>query len=344
MRELRLLVIKSMVFILVLASLNFLYKYTFFETDLQTHSTVINQIRKVINDSSEIVYLGESSNLVFHKNDADKRVISQFISDYFPSKKVGTISNAAYHAGIYYQLLQHIPANSAVKTVIVTMNLRSFNYSWIYSGLETPLQKSILLLKPYPPLFNRLLLAFQYYDIKTFKEWEQLYIEKWKTEKLKLPYPFKYNSTAEWDLGMATQGILNADSTVNHELSGLACAYVKAYGFQINTLTNERIADFDRIVNLAKQRNWKLVFNLLSENTDKVNSLVGKDMLLVMKQNRDLLVKRYAKNNVHVVDNLNIVCDEDFIDITYPTEHYKERGRKQIAKNVADYLKGYFKK
>jgi hypothetical protein len=58
-----------------------------------------------------------------------------------------------------------------------------------------------------------------------------------------------------------------------------------------------------------------------------------------MLQNRDLLVKRYSRKGVIVVDNLNSVNGSDFVDQKWTTEHYNERGRRAVAKNLAEGLR-----
>jgi hypothetical protein len=330
---------KFIVLLIILVGLNFVYTYFFYEKDLQKYSDIIELPRKVYNDKSEIIYIGESSDFTSRSNDVDKRAISDFISDYYPAKKFGFIRKAASHAGIYYELLRNIPENSNIKTVIVTLNLRSFDANWIYSNLETPLQKSIVLIKDYPPLFNRLLLAFRGYDIKTDAEREKQFKEKWKKDILVFPQPFKYNNVIDWDKGMATEGKRNPDGSINYPVTELACHYIKTYAFQIDTLTNPRIKDFDKIVALARERNWNLVFNLLAENIVLADSLVGKELVYFMKQNRDLLIKRYNKNGAIVVDNLECVPNKEFIDQNWTTEHYAENGRRIVAKNVADSLR-----
>ena len=339
MTNLKQLVFKFLLLIPILVCLNFVYKKYFFENDIQTHSPILNIVRDAVNSKSEIVYVGESSNFTFRRDDFDKRSISDFVSDYYPSKKMGAIIKEASHAGIYYELLRNIPENSTVKTVIVTMNLRSFDAGWIYSNLETPLQKSLVLIKDNPPLFNRFLLAFKAYDIKSDSEREQQFRNAWKKDILKFPYPFKYNNVIDWDYGMAQQKVRNANGTINQPLTELACHYIKTYAFQIDTLNNPRIKDFDKIVALAKQRNWHLVFNLMAENIEMADSLVGKEIPFFMRQNTELLMKRYNKNNVNVVNNLEDVLSEEFIDQNWTTEHYAEKGRRIIAKNVAECLK-----
>lgn len=344
MNNIKPIIFKILYLIVLMVVLNYLYINTFYETDLQTHSNVINLVRKVVDHKDEIIYVGESSNVTFREDDIDKRTISDFVSDYYPSIKLGSITKEASHAGIYYELLRNIPENSDVKTVIVTLNMRSFDANWLYSTLETQMQKSMVLLKNYPPLFNRFLLSFSGYDIKTEKERDQQFKDKWKNDIIHMSEPFPYTNVIEWDRGMAELGVRNTDGTINNPLTELACHYVKTYAFQIDTLTNPRIKDFDKIVSLAKERNWNLILNLLAENIERADTLVGSKLVYLMKQNRDLLVKRYNKNNVLVVDNLESVGNEDYVDNTWTTEHYAEKGRKTIAKNVSEALKSLYPK
>jgi len=342
MSSTKVLILKFCILITIIIAFNYIYKFTFYEGDLQAYSNSINLVRKLVNGKSEIVYVGESSNNTFRADDIDKRAISDYISDYYPTIKFGEITKAASHAGIYYELLRNIPENSNVKTIIVTLNLRSFDANWIYSNLETPLQKSILLLKDRPPLLNRFLLAFKGYDIKTENERDKQFKNRWTKDILVFPEQFKYKNVIEWDKDMFHNGIKNADGSKNKSLTELACHYIKTYAFQIDTLENPRIKDFDKIVSLAQQRHWHLIFNLMAENIVKADSLVGKQLVYLIKQNRDLLVKRYNRNNSLVVDNLELIPDSMFIDQNWTTEHYVEAGRKAIAKNVAQCLKKFY--
>jgi hypothetical protein len=344
MNELKIIALKFLILAGIIVCFNLIYKYFFYENDVQEYSDIINLVRHVVKEKAEVVYVGESSNISYRDDDIDKRSISDFISDYYPFKNFGTITKPASHAGIFYELLKNIPENSSIKTVIVTLNLRSFNSNWIYSNLETPLQKSMVLLKGQPPLYARFLLSFRGYDIKTDSEREKQVKDKWKKDIIFFPEPFIYNNVIDWDIGMAQQGILNTDGSFNAALTELACHYIKTYAFQIDTLTNPRIKDFDRIVTLAHDRHWNLVFNLLAENVERANNLVGKELVYLIKQNRDLLIKRYNRNKVIVVDNLELIGNRDYTDKYWTTEHYTENGRRKIARNIAEGLKGLYLK
>ena len=154
--------LRAIILLLILVAINLLYKWFFYERDLQEHSDIINLVRAVPEDAN-IVYLGESSNTNSRDDDKEKRSISSFISDHYPGLGVYDITKPAAHAGTFKALLENIPDESNLETVIVTLNLRSFNAQWIYSNLETSLQKSVVLIKKNPPLLNRFLLSFKAY-------------------------------------------------------------------------------------------------------------------------------------------------------------------------------------
>lgn len=323
------ILLKVSFIVILLIIINFIYSRWFYESDIQKYSDIIDFVRDVPDDA-DIIYVGESSNTTFRENDLDKRKISEFIGDYFPGLNTYDISKPASHAGIYKVLLENIPKANKVKTIIVTLNLRSFNAQWIYSDLETPLQRSLVLLRPYPPLVNRFLLSFKAYDIKTIKERGEEIDKKWLKDEFHMPGDFQFKNVVEWDRWMANSGKFDQ---ANIEL---ACHYIKGYAFQIDMKNNPRIKDFNDIIALAKKRNWNIVFNLMAENTEKAEELVGDDLIFMMNENAEKLTKYFEEKGVLVVNNLNAVESDQFVDQDWTTEHYAEKGRKTIAKNVVE--------
>jgi len=335
--------IKIVLLLILFVVLNFVYKTWFYEADLQKHADLINLVREVPNDA-DIIYLGESSNITFRGDDLDKRPVSAFIGDYFPGLNTYDITKPASHAGIYYVLLENIPDECNVKTVVVTLNLRSFDAQWIYSSLETSLQKSLVLIKPYPPLFNRFLLSLKVFDIKSDSERVKQYRTKWREDEYHFPGGFRFKNVIEWDKWMSDQGIRDSSGKYDLAQTSLACHFIKSFGFQLDTLNNPRIKDFDDIIRLARERNWNLVFNLLAENTERAGELVGDDLIGMMNQNARILESYFGRKGVKVVNNLNQVANDQFVDQNWTTEHYAEKGRKIIAKNVAEALKTWYGK
>ncbi|HEY9125134.1 MAG TPA: hypothetical protein VIO15_12400, partial [Bacteroidales bacterium] len=234
---------RVLVLAITLIAANFIYTKFFFEKDLQMHADMINLTRG--KDSARVIYMGESSNFTSHSDDKDPRSISGMLCDYFPGLNIQDISHGALHAYNYYIFLKTIQNNSKLETIIITLNLRSFDANWRYSDLETFLQKQMVMIDPtYPPLFRRFLLGFKGYDNKTVKERERQFLHEWETTVLKVPFPLQYNTVRKWDKGIATNGYIDVSGNRNEDSTILACHYVKTYAFQIDTNKNPRIKDF----------------------------------------------------------------------------------------------------
>ena len=336
------LLIRILVIAALLFAMNWVYFKWFFEKDLLEHSDIIELPRQVVADSCQVVYLGESSNNTYGAEEPGRKKISEYLAEYYPNVKTGDMTKEASHAQTYYYLLKNISKKSKVETVVVSMNLRSFDARWIYSNLETPLRKQLVLMEDYPPLMNRLLLALKAYPIRSEEELDSLTRQHWREDLIEFPYEFEWDNVYQWDSATAWRGCHNYEGEYDPKWTDLACHYIKSYGFQIRD-DNPRLKDFDDIVTLSRKRGWNLVFNLMAENVDKANEYVGKDLMYLMKQNHDYLMNRYGNlEGVTVVDNLNLVRDVNFIDQDWTTEHYYEEGRRIIAGNVAEALRAYY--
>jgi len=325
------------VFTLILVCMNYVYVSYFYEQDILEHAPILNELRD-LPKQTKILYFGESSNTTYAESDIDKRTISEFLGDHFPKRNLASINKDASHSGIYKHLIRKVPADVNPEILIITLNLRSFNAQWKYSALETALQKSLTLLKEYPPLINRALLSFKGFEIKSEKQLDEEIQDSWKKNTLTFPKKTPYQNTKEWDDHMYEVGITDSLGNRNWEATELACHYVKAYSFQIDLETDQRIKDFEEIIDYGASRGWKVVFNLLAENTDKALELVGDDLLFLMEQNRQLLIDHFEQKGAIVVDNLSSVRNQCFIDQNWTTEHYNEIGRKKIAANIANVI------
>ncbi len=337
------IIIKILILVIVLTGLNFIYNLTQYKHDLKDRCKEIVDIKEK-QDSTDIFYFAESSNLTVRDEDSIKNSISEITGFFYPSLKITSIDKPATHAGIYKVWLKSINVNlNKPKAIIVTLNMRSFDAAWIHSKLETQLQESVVLVQPYPNIFNRFLLSLQAFDNKTEEQREQEMLDDWKNVQLVFPFDFKYKTVRDWDVSYGQYGwdLPEGDPKKNKIL--LTCHYIKGYAFNLNE-NNPRIKDFDEIAKWCHQNKINLYLNLLAENIEYADSLVGKELVFLMKQNRDYLVKRYSKNNCVVVDNLDNVNGLEFIDQTWTTEHYGYRGRMIIGRNLADSLKKQFSK
>jgi hypothetical protein len=326
---------------IVLTVLNVIYNFTLYRKDLREKCEQAMQIRES-QESSDMFYFGESSNFNSREDDSIKNSISEITNLFFPALRITAINKPATHAGIFKYWLTQINLNAKKpKALIITLNLRSFDATWIHSKLETQLQESMVLTKPYPNIVNRFLLSLQAFDNKTEQQREEDMIRDWTRIKLQFPFPFKYQTTREWDHGMAEGGYLKPDGSWDNEKIQLACHYIKAYAFNLKE-NNPRIKDFDAIAEWCARHQIPLYLNLLAENVQYADSLVGKELVFLMRQNRDYLVERYHKGNCVVVDNLELVNGKEFTDQSWTTEHYGYKGRMVIARNLSESLKKQF--
>lgn len=336
------IIIKIIYFILILIALNFIYTVTFFKRDLSEMSEEIIKIKDK-QANTDIFYFGESSNFNFRDNDSIKLCISEMTGLFFPHLKLTTINKPASHAGIFKYWLTQINLNkNKPKAIIVTLNLRSFDAAWIHSKLETSLQQSIVLIKPYPNLINRFLLSLQAFDNKTEKQREIEMLNDWKSKQLIFPFKFKYKTVRDWDNAIAQGTFLKPDGSWDTDKINLACHYIKGYAFNLNE-NNPRVKDFDEIVEWCRYNKINLYLNLMAENIQYADSLVGKELVFLMKQNRNFLVNRYSNKMCNVIDNLELVEGKEFTDQNWTTEHYGYKGRMIIAKNLAYKLIKQFK-
>lgn len=321
------------IFVLLILAVwgNWIYSNYLWEEDLKKYDAHVLLELLERQDTADVLYFGESSNFSIHPADTQRYSISKLI-DLQTKYKVAALNKGAYHAGIYYPLIQRIDPDK-VHTIIVTLNLRTLNQATIHAPIETSLQKQARLFRPNPPLLNRILLTLNAYDDKDLAERDKAMWEEWTYDTLSSSeVDFPYPTIKTW---CAQPKFVGQDGVEDMEKRTLADHYIKAYAFQIDTASNPRIRQLDKIVSLCEAKNIKLIFNLLAENTEYADSLVGNNLVWLMRQNRDLLVKRYSSSNVKVVDNLEAVEGKHYTDQHWTTEHYDQVGRQIIADRVA---------
>jgi hypothetical protein len=315
----------------ILVSCNIIYIKFFWRNDLKNEADMLLELID-IQDSSDVLYFGESSNFSYNpERDSLQDPISDFISYHYPNLNFGTLNSSAYHAGIYLPLIKQITSRK-VKTVIVTMNLRTFDQAAIHSELESALQKKAAMYEPRPPLVNRMLMSLKFYDHKSAVErsrelWEQWTYDTLSSDSFTFPAP----TIKRW---CELVKFPDSSGVENMPKRELADHYIKAYAFILND-ENPRVKDFDAIVEVAKKKGIKLVFNLMAENTQYADSLVGANLVSLMRRNSDYLSQRYTSETVMVVNNLELVPGWDYTDQKWTTEHYGQYGRQLLAQNVA---------
>lgn len=316
--------------VLLVASIAIYNKWVW-PMDRYEHAYFLDQLVQD-QDSSDLIYIGESSNFWSHKDSGDIREISKMI-EHKSGRKVLNLSRSAYHMGIYRPLFSHFNELSQLRDVVLTVNLRTFGPSCVHSTIETSLQKDRIFLLKEMPIIKKMRAVFSLYDNRNEKERDARMWENWTADTLSLNDSIlPYHTVKEWC------GVTKFPDSLGQENMPkrvLADHYVKAYGFNLHK-ANPRIMDLDAIVALAAQSNYHLHLLILSENTQWADSLAGKDMGNLIRENRDYIIKRYKGKhaNVHLIDNLETVPAQYFGEKDWTTEHYFWQGRALIADSV----------
>lgn len=320
----------------ILISSNYIYKQYVYQEDLNVFDAELRLKLEKIQGNTDVLYLGESSNFSFHPNDTQRLKISELIAQYFPEHRFDALNKGAYHADLYNELLQLIPEESAIKTVVVTINLRTLNQATIHAPLETSLQMQKRLFANAPPLLNRLGLTFNNYDNKTVIERDKAMWHDWTFDTLRSDVvQFPAPTIKRW---CELTKFPDSNGIENMPMRTLADHNIKAFAFQINA-NNPRIVQLDNIVKTCESKNLKLAFLFLAENMEYADSLVGAPLIHLMSTNRDFLKNRYESQDVLFIDNLSLVPGRHFTDQHWTTEHYDEVGRQIIAKHSAQKIR-----
>lgn len=303
--------------------------------DVDEHSDTLENLWPH-QDNSNIIYFGESSNFYQEHPDTPKVRISDYLNRMVPNLEIEEVDNAGLVASNYLHIIRHIPTNSKVKAVIVTLNLRSFGPTWIYDHNSNYLKKADELIKPRPKLFNRMMIALKAYDYIEPKELDRLRNEAW-LKPLKFNFSLPYENLNTWNKAIANGGILRDDGSWDMDKIPVASHFIKNYAFNIDFVENPRVKDFDEIIAYAQSRNWNLYLHLLSENVAEAELLVGEELVEIMEANTELLMQRYhnPKEKVFVINNFKTVPNAEFRDRTFPTEHYSNKGKRMCARKIA---------
>jgi hypothetical protein len=329
-------IVKIMALIGFVIICNAIFTQYFWQDELDREAPELKKLIK-ISDSCDIIYFGESSNISYDPvKDSITTSISGLLAEMTPQKVIGDITHQAYHAGIYLPLIKRIPKNSKVKTIIVTLNLRTLDQACIHSGLETALQKQALFYANQPPIWIHLRAALNDYDHVSEHERDHHMWKAWVNDKLEVRgIQFPYPNIKLWCEAVKFP---LPDGTEDMAKRQLADHYIKAYAFVVNE-NNPRIKDFNNIIDFCHKNNITPILHLLPENVEYADSLVGKPLVQLMRYNRDFLIHYFNKKGVTLIDNMEAVAGKHYTDQNWTTEHYSYEGRITIASQISKKLK-----
>jgi hypothetical protein len=323
--------------------------------------------------NGDVVYLGESSNTSFNPwTDTFGYSVSEFLQMYLPQNRVRGVSHDGYHVGLFSQMLGLMPehwADSGRKTVVITVNMRSFGPSAMFNGNEASNQQEAIFYSHRTALLNRVYVSLHHYDNRDSREMERAKTQWFRTRDLRIGAgagqhygsthggrglesageKWFYHNTVKWWLRdlQRQYAPVSGDADLDRVMP-MAEAYLKEFAFLLDE-ENPRVQALDAIVAKCKQEQVNVVFVLLMPNFDHANRLFGEELTQLMDYNMDFLRKRFAgwekeynKGDFKVgyVDVQRLYGDwaggQHYTDQWYPTEHVDAHVRRFIAQKTAE--------
>lgn len=355
---------------------NYFYTNTFYPKERQQFSPVSRKLDSAFLEG-DVLYFGESSNTSFNPwTDTLGYSVSDFLQMYLPWHRVSGVSHDGYHVGLFSQMLGLMPdhwtsTKAKPKTIVITVNMRSFGPSAMFNGNEASNQQEAIFYSHRLPLLNRMFVSLHHYDNRDSREMERAKIQWWRTHDLRMaadkigseksPYNFinnnpQYPTAKRWVQDLMVTHI-NQPEKIRH----MAEAYVKEFAFVLND-KNPRVQDFSRIVKKCQSENVNLIFLLLMPNRDHAQQLFGNSLTTYIDYNLNFLRDRMARweddcdgsNAIVSFVDLPMLYAEHckqgrlmaaengfamgshYTDQWYPTEHVDAHVRQFIAKKIAD--------
>jgi hypothetical protein len=320
----------------------------------------------------DVVYLGESSNTSFNPwTDTFGYSVSEFLQMYLPQNRVRGVSHDGYHVGLFSQMLGLMPehwADSGRKTVVITVNMRSFGPSAMFNGNEASNQQEAIFYTHRMALLNRVFVSLHHYDSRDSREMERAKTQWFRTKDLRLDNStygrhygithgdlvskgeecYRHNTVKWWLRDLQRQFAPVSGDADLARVMPMAEAYLKEFAFLLDE-ENPRVQALDAIVAKCRQEQVNVVFVLLMPNFDHAHRLFGQELTQLMDYNMDFLRKRFAgwekeykqgDFKVGYVDVPRAYGDwaggQHYTDQWYPTEHVDAHIRQFIAKKTAD--------
>ncbi len=291
---------RFLVFGILFLVVNGVYERTIYPQERYKFSKVAGLLDSAFR-SSDIVYLGESSNTSFNLwTDTLGYSVSQWLQYYFDSSvRVTGVSHDGYHVGMFRKMLGLLPKqgkNGRMPTLVVTVNMRSFGPAATYNPNEASNQQEAVFYTHRLPLLSRMFVSLHHYDNRNSLEMEREKFRWWRTHALNLwdesgmtLIGNTYLTTKSWFGDLSTKNF-----ELPQEIRNMADAYVKEFAWIMDN-DNPRLRDLKMMVEECNNRRVNFVLLLLAPNRAHADSLFGKQLTQYIDYNLEFLRSSFRK-------------------------------------------------
>lgn len=288
----------------------------------------VRKLNFYLSNHTDIIYLGDSTIHHYSKKDSNQDAISDFIQEMFPTYSIGRVSAAAYHMGLFLEIVKYIIHHEySPKVIIIPINLRSFSPEWDMKP-EYQFEKEKLFLKL--SIYN-LFFAF-YRPLAVFSNLRPITQDD-------------YENTLVFNGHEYVGKVREFDNPSYRHYSEQHVRNKLIFNYMyVLTKGHRKIASMKEIVKLTRDSGIELIFYITPIDYQTGEEYLGKSFYQRVTQNVDVIRSLLAREGVDVIDlsfDINTECftwGVDPNDHLYPNEHLKEHGRKRIAEQLVKRL------
>lgn len=308
--------------IIVLGSV--IYQFTIYPQKLEKEGWLKDLVSERINKKSDIYYFSSSPNHAAAPYDTAKTQIGEFIQEALPHRTISIIDTSSIHAGIFIEILKRLPEEKLPKEIIMNLNIRSFGAHWMYSDLENSLQRNLAYWNENPGIINHLNIALKNYNYTSPGDLAGKIEHQKRLEQL--PLPNEHSTINRWIYDLKK---LNPENKMGPLM-------VDNFAFVIDK-KNKMLGYFSEVVSWSKSKGIPITFVILPEDLNGMEAHVGKQLVELVKENKQFLINFCKTKNVRCVDLCNTLESKFFFE-NHPTEHYNLEGRQFVGKSIASFI------
>ncbi|MFH1380265.1 MAG: hypothetical protein ABII23_08310 [bacterium] len=291
--------------------------------DADIYPQRVKNIRRVLAQKHDIIYMGDSALSFVSETDTNRRSIPEMVSDLLNGQSIGVIKEDAFHLEIFSAICESGVFNRAHPSmVIIPINLRSLSAVW---HLAPPFQfvKEKIILR-YDNLFLRIffkpLTVFRAINLNPIDQDEfnntMVYYEGKKVGRVK---EFENRS-------------INSNYSDSNMINKIGFFYMHDL-----SRAHPKIQAMARIASVLKKKGITPVFYVMPIDYQICTQFAGEAFSDKINKNVQLIRSVLADEGTDLLDLSRSLPSEafDWKFWLYPNEHLNEIGRSFTAKQIA---------
>jgi hypothetical protein len=289
------------------------------------HMQSVRDIEAVPADGSkEGLFLGDSVNFSYAKDDTDKRRMSAMLSERLPALHVVAVDHKAYHLGVFDAVVRNLVRRGrSPQLVLVPVNLRAFSSHWIHSpGWQFEnLQRYLV----WDSAGYRLVFR----PLQSFRAFRDSY----ESQESFRSRPLRQGTSAPNTIGriLAMQEAQRTDTAAMR-------AAVDLYFMET---IDERLRPMQDMLNLARrarEAGIRVLFYIGPVDGETCDRYTDGRFSQQTDRNAEKIVAALQAEGAAVVDLHRLLPASAFAYRSpYPDEHLNQAGRKAVAEALADH-------